>query len=588
MADKNFTNLDFGSIREKLKSHISENERFQDFDFLGSNMAVLLDVLAYNTYMQSHYLNMAISESFLDSAQLRNSIISHAKELNYLPRGYRSAYVDVDITITAPSRTENRITIPPKTKFVATVDGVGYTFSTSESHIATRVSSGSSQFVARTVRLYEGRWVKEVLSVDNTTISNERVDTDSVRVSVNDEYFVYSSDIYGNFGESKVFYIGPEFDDKYAIVFGKDTFGYQPKQNDTIVVEYRVCDGENANGIKRFSPKDDIGEINKNNISLSLVEGFDCSLNGANPESNESIKYFAPLSIQTQERAVTKSDYETLLKKRFPAIQAISVFGGDEVDPPRYGSVVIAIDTVDKQGSASAETDIYAEYLRDKTPLTIEPIFINADFMFVALDINVQFASAQSPRSISDISTLIENGAIEYSDLYLNRFGARLSESSLASYLANLDENIVSVTLDPKVLIEYTPDLNASESPTFDFQNELVKPYRYNTSAGFEDFSPSIYSTVFTRNGSSGMFYDNGGGGIIMVSTNTPKSVVANFLGIVDYESGTANLNNVVFSGYEGSTIALTARPKSPNIKSEKNKILAIDKKYININVEKV
>ena len=367
---------DFFATKEELKTFLRGQERFKDFDYEGSNMNVLLDLLSYNTYYNTYYYNMAISEMFLDSASQRNSVISHAKELNYLPTSRRSSQATVSITVTYPNSESNYFTIPEGTALVGRCGNKTYNFLTDKTYSAVRSLTNSSIFNVADVNVFEGRIISENISTIDTTLSNANIDTRSLRVTVNGEPYIYRSDIYGAGKADKVFYLQPENDDKYSIQFGENRFGVQPTITDVIVATYRTTAGVSANGVTSLT----LGAFGgASSISVSMN---DQSSGGRATEDIESIRAFAPKASQIQERAITKRDYETLLRSRFPNIQAISVYGGDEVDPPQFGKVIISVDVIGGEGVADYEIANFKRYLRDKTPLTVEPIFVAAKFMF--------------------------------------------------------------------------------------------------------------------------------------------------------------------------------------------------------------
>ena len=337
-------NLDFFETKSALKTYLSNQDRFADYDFEGSNMNVLLDLLAYNTFYNNYYYNMAISEMFLDSAQERNSIVSHAKELNYLPRSRRSAKANVTINITA-TQAGNFFIIPKDTKINGKCGNTTFSFLTEKAYTAVtsqilqRDSNGNIILVPRTysvsgVEVFQGRLLTETLDITDTVLSNNMIDTRSLYVEVNGEEYVYKTDIFGITATDKVFYLQPEEDQKYSLQFGQDKFGKQPTAGDTITAKYRITSGPDANGVNSMTSNGIAGSAG---VSITVNTA---SAGGMISETGDSIRTFAPKALQVQERAVTTRDYEILLRNRFPNIEAISVYGGDEVDPPQFGKVI--------------------------------------------------------------------------------------------------------------------------------------------------------------------------------------------------------------------------------------------------------
>jgi phage baseplate assembly protein W len=326
------TELDFFQAKNQLKEFLRNDPsgRFRDIDFEGSNMSVLLDVLAYNTYQNNFYTNMAISEMFLDSAQLENSVVSHAKELNYLPRSAKSAKAVVNVTIQDPSNANSSITIPEGTRFTTNQGGDRFNFFTNETYVARRVGGS---FIAENVEIFEGELIEEgfIVTGDRKSIRliNNNIDIASIKVFENfDEpldriEYTFRNDIFGVGPDDPVFYIEPSFDGTYEILFGNNRFGREPAQNVQITVLYRVASGTAANGACRFTGTIRRSTADRDTLT-NTVTTISNAVGGAEKESLEDIKFFAPRSIQVQERAVTERDYEILLKQRFNEIQDIS------------------------------------------------------------------------------------------------------------------------------------------------------------------------------------------------------------------------------------------------------------------------
>jgi hypothetical protein len=301
------TNLDFFATKEALKSFLKDHsDRFKDYDYEGSNMNVLIDLLSYNTFYNNYYYNMAISEMFLDSATQRNSVLSHSKELNYVLRSRRSSALRCDISFNVPSTYDsNFITIPANTPFSGHCGNKTYIFLTDAAYVASKTSANSNVYAVKDVDLYEGRRISEILTIADTTISNEWVDTRSIIVTVNGNLFTFKSEIFGETETDRVFYIQPENDGKYSIQFGQNKFGFQPTLTDVINVSYRICSGPDVNGVNSLTLDSSNTGASSNSITVTSQ-----SSGGFYAESIESIKTFAPKALQVKERAVTKRSIE--------------------------------------------------------------------------------------------------------------------------------------------------------------------------------------------------------------------------------------------------------------------------------------
>ena len=576
------TNLDFFATKEALKTFLKNQDRFKDYDYEGSNMNVLLDVLSYNTFYNNYYYNMAISEMFLDSASQRNSVVSHAKELNYMPRSRRSSALKCNISFSVPaSYQSNFLSIPAGTAFSGRCGNKTYVFLNDIAYIASRSASNSTLFNVTDVDLYEGRKINEILTIANTTMSNEWVDTSSITLTVNGNVFTYKSEIFGVASTDRVFYLQPENDGKYSIQFGQNRFGFQPTVTDVIAVSYRICSGPEANGVNSLTLSSSFGGASSNTITVTSQ-----SSGGFYAESLESIRVFAPKALQVQERAVTKRDYEILLRSRFPNIEAISVYGGDEVDPPQYGKVIISVDVTGGEGAADYEIANFKNYLKDKTPLTIEPVFVAAKFLFVDTNVTVVYDPNLTTKSTSQIKTEIQSAILTYQTTYLNDFNKTLRQSRLAAFLDAVDNSIVSSDIVAKPIIQYVPVLNIASSPSFSFEDALVKPYAFDSATGFTSFTPAVSTTRFTVEGTLVTMQDDGLGTFMLVTADSEVTrVFKSNVGTLNYTTGAIKLSNLTVDSFEGASIKFTASTINKDVKTPKDRIISIRGEDITVTV---
>ena len=565
------TNLDFNETKEALKTFLKNQSQFKDFDYEGSNMNVLIDVLSYNTFYNSYYYNMAISEMFLDSATQRNSVISHAKELNYMPTSRRSAATKATISVTASSISSNYFNIPKHTQFIGRCGNKTYNLITDKAYNAVRSTSNDSAYTVTDVDLYEGRMITETLSSDQTTLSNANIDTRSLIVTVNGDVYTYRADIFGISATDKVFYIQPENDGNYSVQFGKNKFGSEPTITDSIIATYRVTAGPSANGISSLT-SGGFGGASSITISLNAITS-----GGSLAEDIDSIRTFAPKALQVQERAVTKRDYETLLRARFPNIQAISVYGGDEVDPPQFGKVIISVDVTGGEGAADYEITNFKEYLSDKTPLTIEPVFLPAKFMYVDVSVSVAYDNNSTNKSASQLQIEVANAITAFQDTNLNDFNKTLRQSKLGAYLDALDISIVSSDIIAKPIIEYVPALDIASSPSFTFETALVQPYAFDAITGFTSFVSALKSTQFTVDSTPVIIQDDGIGNLMLVTDNSDvPTVFKSSVGTINYATGAVSLINLNVSSYVGKAIKFTVSSVNKDVKPPKDRIITI------------
>jgi hypothetical protein len=582
------TELDFFRAKNQLKEFLRNDPsgRFRDIDYEGSNISVLLDVLAYNTYQNNFYTNMAISEMFLDTAQLENSVVSHAKELNYLPRSTTSARALVNVTIRDPENTDATVVIPENTRFTTNQGPTRYNFYTKDRYVARR--SGVN-YVAENVEIYEGEIVDEAFFVTegrkSIRLLNQNIDTSSIRVFENFDQpldrieYVFRNDIFGVSATDPVFYLQPSFDGTYEVTFGANRFGKEPPLNTQIRVFYRVANGEEANGSCRFTTSF---------IANATVTTVDNAMGGAQKESLTDIKNFAPKSIQVQERAVTERDYEILLKQRFNEIQDVSVYGGDELDPPRFGKVAISVNV--DGGISDILIAKYTSFLRDKTPIGIQPIFLPPKFMNVQAAINVFYSPRLTAKSKSQIENEVRELLKSYADTNLGKFGSIFEVSRVGTLIDSLDPSIRNNTIDVSPYILYSPEFNRLDNPVFTFGSPLRSPCRFARAAGTPSFNSFVRSSTFIYEGTEALFEDNGLGSINIVNARDRARGVFEFIrfnaGTVDYTTGVVKLSDFITESYIGNGIRVTANTEEKNVTAPKSNVLILDDIDVEVFVE--
>jgi hypothetical protein len=528
---------------------------------------------------------MALNEMFLDSAVLKNSIVSHAKELNYIPRSRKSAKAIVDILITDTTSTESTITIPQYFALSANYQGESYNFVTNESYTARRTEIG--KYVAQNVELFEGEMLvsfqKEGFIVDadgvlRVFLTNNEVDTDSIVVFVDAEatddqnIFSRANTIYGVKPADKVFYLEPYLDERYSIYFGKNQFGLQPEEFEDVRVRYRICSGTEPNGANTFGN----GFIGENGVVSATV--VQAASGGQERESMESIRYFAPKSLQVQERAVTTKDYEVLLQQAFPEITAVSAYGGEQLDPPQFGRVAISVFLNDNTRIISSTlSNSYLGYLKERAPLGIEPIFKQTEFVYADMTVSVNYSKKNTEKSASDIEALVRAAIQKYSDDNLEAFDRTLRSSKLSAIVDALDSGILSNEISAVPIIEYSPPLNFNTNPTFRFETSLVRPYNYQAVNGFANFKPAVKSSPFDIDGSCVFFQDDGNGNIMIITDDVVNPQIINpTAGSVDYTKGEVKLTNFKVEAFTGSAIKVTAKTIDNDIKSPQGRVFIL------------
>jgi hypothetical protein len=593
----NLTNLDFDTLKASFKSHLSSQTAFKDYDLAGSNINVLMDLLAYNTYLNAFYLNMVSSEMFLDSAQLRDSVISHAKELNYVPRSFRSAKAIVDIAITPTN--PNGITtvnIPRGTSFTSKVGSNTYTFTLNDSVAISGSTNGV--FTAANVAIYEGSLVTDTFMYNSISTSqrfvltNPTVDITSLRVYVTEDngstVLTYNmANSYIGVGSSDLaFFVQAAGSDLYEVVFGNGQQGRVPKHGAVISAVYRVGNGELPNGCAVFSSDDAIdGHTNVRVITKQDASG------GAVHETTHMIRKNAPRYFQSQERAVTANDYKTLLQLAFPEINAIHVFGGEEAEPPRYGKVIISVDVDNSSTVLDSKTEEYRAFLKNRCPLTVDPIFIDPEYINVEVYSNINYNLNTIGVSEAELTAAAKTQVRVFNELNLNNFDTTMRYSRLVEQIDSTDVAIIGNSTEVIAYKDIIPTLNSSEP----FSIQFLQPLKVLNSAYIHPYvsNHAVTSTYFTYNGEQCKLEDDGNGILRIVSLALEMGEHATVInvGTVDYTTGTLVMSGGLnVSAFEGSTIRIRVVPDSKDIVSKQNNIIRIkdDDIFITVTGERV
>ena len=585
-------NLDMDALQETFKTFLKSQDIFKDYDFDGANISRLLTLLAYNTHLNAFYTNMVGNEMFLDSAKLPESVMSHSKELNYLPRSFRSAVANVNIFIGSNDPNKTSIVVPKGTSFTARSATETYTFSIPENIIAVKVDGG---FEVENTEIFEGPYITESFPVNylaNTRyiLQNFNVDTRSIIITVIEDSgasiitYKQATTLFGLNSSSKVFFIQPSGSDKYEVVFGDGVIGRKPKDNSIVFAEYRISNGELPNGLRAFVPDGTIG--GETNISVTTISP---AYGGAIRETLEEIKYNAPRAFTTQERAVATEDYETLLKTNFPEINVVSAYGGEDADPPQYGKVFISMNLKNLDGLPKSKINIYKKFIKARSPLSIDPIFVVPDYLYAHIKSKVKYNINVTTLSANDIEILVTSAILGYSDTNLNDFKSTLRYSKLTTEIDNSHSSIIGNETEIFAMKKIVPVLNQFQNirATFDIPLYDLLPVSSSTHKYAEEVTISS-STFINEFGDICSIEDDGNGKLRMMSANDGEHVSIKEIGSVDYASGIINLTNFKVVNLLGNEIKIYGKPKSKDIFSTTNSILNIKEEDIDISVEQI
>ena len=484
MADRlQITDLDFDTIKNNLKNFLSQQSEFQDYDFEGSGLNILLDLLAYNTHYNAYYLNMVANEAFLDTAVLRSSVVSHAKMLGYVPHSRKPAVANVNITITVPTNNPTTsLTLPQGFGLQSDlIDNVSYLFNVLEPITVTKTGD---QFIYENVKVYEGDIITN--SYTYNSISNPKsvfvipdinVDTESLTVTVQSnpgnssiETYTFASNVLDIDNNSLVYFIEETKDSKYQIYFGDGVVGKALPDGCIINIQYIVSNGQQANKATTFIPVTGVAGFGNIDITVNSVAG-----GSSERESVESVRYSAPLQYATQNRLVTYKDYESYIKRSYPNVDSVSVWGSEDDIPPSYGKVIISLKPKTNYYISEIERQrIIDEILKPKSIIAIQTEIRDPDYLYVLVNSYVKYDKRKTIDKPEVVKNKIKTAALLYRELNLNKFGGRFVLSKIQDLMDQTNPNaIIGSEVTIRIQKRFEPFLNELRNYTIDFNTPL-------------------------------------------------------------------------------------------------------------------
>jgi hypothetical protein len=540
---------------------------------------------------------MVASEMFLDSAQKIDSVISHAKELNYIPRSAHCAVANITFTVETTGLTSNKLTLPKGTRFTGYNSNGSYTFVTDLSQ--TFVSSNNTYLVDN-IQVNEGTYFSDSFVVDydienqKFTLSNENVDTSSLTVYVdengsNTEY-TYASTLFGLNDISTVYFIQAVEGGKYEIKFGDGLFGKKPINGASINVTYIVTNGSDGNGVENFVLSDNLGPGNGGEATVSDITVITSSIQGANQESIENIRFNAPRYYATQQRAVSVDDYYSLVRAEFGgAVDDVIIYGGQDLEPKLYGRVIVSIKpTASITASSLLKNDII-NYLQDYIALPNRIIVTDPEYFYIDVTTTVQFNSKLTTKYSTEIKSMILDGIINFSKDHLEKFGNDFRYSRFVTHIDSLDQSITSNDTRVKIVKRLTPKLLFATSFDIRFNNGAEQEGYYNgvaypdervlgsTSFSYVDEDDNIYPNCYLED-------DAVGNVIVYTYLKGVRTVLKADIGTIDYNTGMVTISNLKTADYDGY-IELSLTTKNKDIIASKNVVLLIDPVDVNIEI---
>lgn len=471
------TELDFDTIKNNLKTFLRSQSEFQDFDFEGSGMSVLLDILSLNTHYMAYYLNMVANEGFLDTAQLRSSMISNAKLVNYVPDSPHGAATKVNILVT-PSNTEPNdsiLTLSRYTRMLGSdIDGVNYPFVTLYSNTESKVNG---TFLFSNVNIKQGEVVtlQYVMTPENTkrtfTIPSANVDTDTLLVIVQESTsntaaseYTLADDITELTANSKVYFVEETPSGEYSVYFGDDRIGKKPKNGNIVSITYLDTVGSAANKINRFVLSEAIGGSFQDNVRITATSA---TYGGSAKETLEQVRFRAPFFYTSQNRAVTENDYETLITKDYVNIDSVAVWGGEDNDPPIYGKVFLSLKTKDNYYLTNVEKEAIKEHLiENRNILTVIPEIVDPEYVYLLTRGSVFYNSTLTPSTADTLKGYVRAAILDYKDLELAKFSSTFRKSKLQKYMEESDASITGS--DIRIFLQKRIDMELNESRNYE------------------------------------------------------------------------------------------------------------------------
>ena len=597
MSFNNFTNLDFNDLRTQIKDYLRSNSNFTDFDFEGSNFSSLIDILAYNSYITAFNTNMAVNESFIDSATLRENGVSLARNIGYVPRSKSASKAKVSFTVNTTGLNSKTVTLKAGIVALGAVENGNYIFSIPEDISVVVDNNGYANFTG--IDVYEGSYLTKLYTVDKSqsnkkfTIPNTGVDSSTIRVKVSgviaEKYELYKNIFQVN-KNSRIFLTQEIDDEKYEILFGDDIVGKKPISGSNIFISYIITNGKEANGAANFTFSGILIDNNSTSITnnISLLTTIQPSENGDDIESIDSVKYLGPRLYASQYRAVTANDYKGIIPYLFPNVDTVTAYGGDELDPPEYGKVYISIKPRNGKYLSQITKDSIKKDLKQYSIAGIKPEIVDLKYMYIEIDTTVYYDKSSTIDS-NNLQLRVTKNLESYSkSTELNSFGGRFKYSKVSSLIDNTSTSITSNITKIKIRRDLQPEYNKLATYEICFGNEFHIKKLNSDGRGY-----NIKSTGFTVKDTIGTLYmsdvpKTNETGIIFLFKMVDGSpvVVNNNVGTVDYIRGEIKLSVVIFtSSISTDGIEIEATPESNDVLALKDIYLELDITKLNISV---
>ena len=590
----NVTELDFDQIKDNLKNYLKQQSEFNDYNFEGSGLSTLLDVLAYNTHYNAVAAHYSLNEAFLDSAQIRGNVVTRAKLLGYVPRSVLAPKATIRLVVdnqAGPSY-PTTLTLPRGTKLTTTVQGETYQYVVVNSQTVT--GSATQQFTFDAVEIAEGTYKSLLYRVDNDIesqkfqISDSDVDTSTLRVRVQENEEALTYDIYSRFesllnvdSASQIHYIQENTNGKYEVYFGDGVIGKKPINNNIVTLDYIYTHGDESNGASTFNLSSTLGGLVNANYTVTTVTP---SAGGADRESMESIRFNAPLTFTAQNRAVTSDDYRAIILKSFSNVSSISTWGGEDNDPIDFGKVYVAIKPLTGATLTAAEKlTIKDTVLKGKNIVSITPEIVDPNFTNLELDVFFKYNPNLTDRTNVELQGVVRDTISDYNFNNLNKFDGVFRYSQILKAIDSSDRSILNSTIRPYMF----QTISAKTTATL---NNFILTYASGIFQSGSEKEFILNSTAFKIGGVDHYLGDK----VVTGSANRTVIVykivegsnitVINNAGSIEASTGRVVINN--FAVDTNTDIKVTVIPNSLDIAPKRDQLLNIDQTYVSISAE--
>ena len=576
------TDLDFDTVKSNFKTYLSQQKQFTDYDFEGSSMSVLMDLLAYNTHYMAFHANMLANEMFIDTSLTRAASVSHAKALGYTPSSPKASNTTVTITVSGVPIAQQSLTMAAGTIFTSSVNDTSYNFVTIGDETST---SENGTFEFTDIRIYEGTRVRYTYTVNSSNLEQQfiipsaAVDTSTLVVSVQasssditTESYTLNTD-YATLTSTATKYFLQEIEDgQYEVYFGDGVTGKKPIDGNIVILDYVVTNGTLADGAKAFTAASTIGGYS----DIAVTTTGSNSSGGGDAETVDSIKFNAPLKYATQGRAVTPDDYKAIVPSVYTNIKSIQCWGGEDNDPPIYGKVYIAIRPNTGTSLTTTTKNSIVTSLKKYNVASIVPEIVDAEILYLVLGVTAKFNSTMTEKSKSDIKALVNTSISSFNTNNLQKFDSVFRHSNLLKSIDDTDTSILSSTATVKLKRIITPTLNAITKYTISFNNMV-----YHPAASWSQTVVESTGFYLTGNTNEQFIDDDGNGNIrtFYLLGGTTKTITNAQAGTVNYNTGVVVLTSFNISSVTNSdgTINVTVKPDSNDVIPVRQQIIEID-----------